>query len=88
MQTNLFDFRMKIKWWIGKHFLSVAINRIFLVILFKYIPFSNSNLLKSVKNLEQYLENTEVSTRGVLLKKMFLKISQNLQKNTCVRVSF
>ena len=30
----------------------------------------------------------EAATRGVLLKKVFLKILQNSQKNTCARVSF
>ena len=30
----------------------------------------------------------EVATRGVLWKKLFLKISQNSQKNTSARVSF
>ena len=30
----------------------------------------------------------EAVTRGVLCKKMFLKISQNWQESTCVRVSF
>ena len=29
---------------------------------------------------------TEVATRGVLWKKLFLEISQNLQENTCARV--
>ena len=31
---------------------------------------------------------TEATTVGVLLKKMFLKISQNSQENICVRASF
>ena len=31
---------------------------------------------------------SEAATRDVLLKKVFLKISQNSQKNTCTRVSF
>ena len=31
---------------------------------------------------------TEAATRGVLLKKVILEISQNLQENTCARVSF
>ena len=31
---------------------------------------------------------TEAATGGVLYKKVFLKISQNSQKSTCVRVSF
>ena len=30
----------------------------------------------------------EAATRGVLYKKLFLKISQYLQENTCVGVSF
>ena len=32
--------------------------------------------------------NTEAATRGVLQKKVFLKISQNSQENTCDIVSF
>ena len=32
--------------------------------------------------------NIEAATGSVLLKKVFLKISQMLQENTCVRVSF
>ena len=31
---------------------------------------------------------SEAAARGVLLKKMFLEISQNSQENTCARVSF
>ena len=30
----------------------------------------------------------EAGTRGVILKKVFLEISQNSQENTCARVSF
>ena len=30
----------------------------------------------------------KAATGGVLLKKVFLEISQNQQKNTCVRVSY
>ena len=30
----------------------------------------------------------EAGTRGALLKKVFLEISQNSQENTCARVSF
>ena len=33
-------------------------------------------------------ETSETTTRGVLYKKVFLEISQNLQKNICARVSF
>ena len=31
---------------------------------------------------------SEAATKGVLRKKLFLEISQNLQENTCARVSF
>ena len=31
---------------------------------------------------------SEAATRAVLCKKVFLKISQNSQENTCARVSF
>ena len=34
------------------------------------------------------LSMNEAATRGVLLKKVFLKIAQNSQGNTCARVSF
>ena len=34
------------------------------------------------------LSMNEAATRGVLLKKVFLKIAQNSQENTCARVSF
>ena len=37
---------------------------------------------------ESDMGNTESATGGVLYKKMFLKISINLQENTCARVSF
>ena len=35
-----------------------------------------------------YLDWSEVATRGVLWKKVFLEISQNSQETTCSRVSF
>ena len=35
-----------------------------------------------------FLQTAEVAFGGVLSKKVFLKISQILQENTCVRVSF
>ena len=31
---------------------------------------------------------SEAATKGVLLKKVFLKISKNSQENTCTRISF
>ena len=34
-----------------------------------------------------YLKQKQ-SSRGVLQEKLFLKISQNLQENTCARISF
>ena len=33
-------------------------------------------------------KKTDATTRGVLYKKVFLKILQNSQENTCTRVSF
>ena len=36
----------------------------------------------------RYGVNTEAATRGVLWKKGVLRISQNSQENTCVKVSF
>ena len=41
--------------------------------------------LCSVSNVEGL---SELATRGVLCKKVFLEISQNSQENTCARVSF
>ena len=41
--------------------------------------------LCSVSNVEGL---SELVTRGVLCKKVFLEISQNSQENTCARVSF
>ena len=38
--------------------------------------------------LRPYYQLTEAATRGVLCKRVFLKISQNSQENTCARVSF
>ena len=38
--------------------------------------------------LAKHFIESEVATRGVLSKKMFLEISQNSQENTCARVSF
>ena len=42
-------------------------------------------------NLKVYIHptflHTEAATRGVLLEKVLLEISQNSQENTCVRVS-
>ena len=36
----------------------------------------------------KYNIHSERATRGVLLEKVFLEISQNSQENTCARVSF
>ena len=38
--------------------------------------------------LRPYYQLTEAATRGVLCKRVFLKVSQNSQENTCARVSF
>ena len=50
-------------------------------------------LLYSVTDLYQQdttdvNKGTEAATGGVLCKKVFLKISQNSQENTCARASF
>ena len=51
---------------------------------------ASEKVLSTLKYIKysSYLENTEAATRGVLWKKVFLKISQNSQENSCVRVSF
>ena len=38
--------------------------------------------------IDELIERAEVTTGAVLLKKVFWKISQNSQENTCARVSF
>ena len=43
-------------------------------------------IVKTVKLIDT--KYSEAATRGVLYKKVFLKISQNSQENTCARVSF
>ena len=40
------------------------------------------------KSLGKICGNSEAATRDVLLKRVFLKMSQNSQENTCARVSF
>ena len=47
-----------------------------------------SQYTKLKKRAERTLLNTEADIRGVLLKKVFLEILQNSQKDTCARVSF
>ena len=51
---------------------------------------ASEKVLSTLKYIKysSYLENTEAATRGVLWKKVFLKISQNSQENSFVRVSF
>ena len=44
--------------------------------------------LASLCNISNYFGVSEAATRGVLLKKVFLEISQDSQENTCARVSF
>ena len=41
----------------------------------------------SVRNSWKFMERKEAATGGVLYKKVFLKISQNSQENTCARAS-
>ena len=43
---------------------------------------------REISTISLSLHMTEAATRGVLLKKVFLEISQNSQENTCARVSF
>ena len=38
--------------------------------------------------IDELIKRAEVTTGAVLLKKVFWKISQNSQGNTCARVSF
>ena len=40
------------------------------------------------KILSENQKNAEAATRRILKKKVFLKISQNSQENTCARVFF
>ena len=52
---------------------------------------NNKILLKALQTLRLnifLLPFTEAATGGVLQEKMFLKISQNSQENTCARVLF
>ena len=48
------------------------------------------NLNKNKRHLTQTEKKAirEAATRGVLSRKVFLKVSQNSQVNTCARVSF
>ena len=45
-------------------------------------------LIISIKFESRNVMMTEATTGGVPIKKVFLKIAQNLQENTCARVSF
>ena len=51
---------------------------------------ASEKVLSTLKYIKysSYLGNTEAATRAVLWKKVFLKISQNSQENSFVRVSF
>ena len=49
---------------------------------------SRSVFLWILRNSSEQLLYKEAVTEGVLQKKVFLKISQNSQENTCARVSF
>ena len=46
------------------------------------------SLLFEVTPCKTNIQFSEAATRGVLRKKVFLKISQNSQENTCARISF
>ena len=55
----------------------------------KYFNFKFSFLKKlCVRKLYEELSGHEEATTGGVIKKVFLKISQNSQENTCTRVSF
>ena len=49
---------------------------------------SSENWCMYDKKYSGYWHLSEVATGGALLKKLFLKVSQNLQENTCARVLF
>ena len=55
--------------------------------LFELVAFSR-NFLKKKKKKQKQKQKTKAATGGVLLEKMFLEISQNLQESACARVSF
>ena len=59
---------------------------------FEIIPRTKTNvvlsLLLTLKVFSILISGLEAATGGVLLKKVFLKISQNLHENTCTTVSF
>ena len=50
--------------------------------------FTNTFVELDVYFLTKLCDEIEAATRGVLYKKVFLEIWQNLQENTCVKVSF
>ena len=54
--------------------------------LFELVAFSRNFLKKKQKQKQK--QKTKAATGGVLLEKMFLEISQNLQESACARVSF
>ena len=53
---------------------------------FKNIPWSEGT--RTFADSKYTAGNLEASIRGALWRKVFLEISQNLQENTCARVSF
>ena len=52
------------------------------------LPFFQFWIFESELMCSNSLFFTEAASRGVLQKKVFLEISQNLQENTCARDSF
>ena len=58
----------------------------------QYLTFVKENLFFNSTNMWilflQLFHTSEAATEGVLLKKIFLKISQNSLKKTCAGVSF
>ena len=53
-------------------------------------PVASSLCKKVICNIIGFIifHLSEAATGGVLLEKLFLEILQNLQENTCVKVSF
>ena len=89
MQTSLFGIRMKIKWWIGKHFFERSnwLNIFSDFIVSRYLsPIlicwsqsrTQNNILKIQKQPPKVFYEKSVP----------LKISQNSQGSTCSRISF
>ena len=65
-------------------FFIYALYSIYCVLQVPWLLFSDDHLFSKTN----FCRVAEVANGGVFLKKMFLKISQNSQENSCTRVSF